>query len=82
MDQRADRLHHRARNQVGRHRGERHDAEEEDEHRRHQRTPAHAGQTDDDADTEGGDRERKVEAHAETMLGVQFHSGAPQDFTR
>ena len=34
--------------------------------------PAHAGQTDDDADTEGGDRERKVEAHAETMLGVLF----------
>ena len=72
MDQRADRLHHRARHQVGGHRGERQDVEEEDEHRRHQRPAAHAGETDDDADTEGGDRERKVEAHAETMLGVCF----------
>ena len=37
------------------------DAEEEHEHRRHQRAAAHAGQADDDADAEGGDRQWKIE---------------------
>ena len=54
------RLHHRTRDQVAGDGDERVHLEEEDEGRRHQRTAAHAGQADDDADEERGDQKEQV----------------------
>ena len=61
MHRRADGLHHGARDQVAGHRRQWGDAEEQDEHRRHQGSAAHAGQPDDDAHDQGAERERPVD---------------------
>ena len=45
------------------------DAEEEDQHRRHQRPAAHPREPDDRADEEPADRERDVEGHAVGRVG-------------
>ena len=63
MHHRADRLHDGARHQVGGHRRERQHVEEQHEHRRHQSAASHAGEADDNADSEGGDRQGKIESH-------------------
>ena len=82
VDDRADRLHHRARHEVGGDRGQRRDIEEEHEHRRHQRAAAHAGETDDDADTERRRPREESRSSRRDDARSTFHSGAPQDFTR
>ena len=76
MHQRAHRLHHRTRNQVRGNGGERQYVEEEDEHWRHERAAAHAGEPDDDANSKRRDREREVEAH---VWQPAYGESAPMD---
>ena len=64
VHERADRFHHGTCHQIGRHGRERQHVEEQHEHRRHQGAAAHAGEADDNADSEGGDCQRQIEAHA------------------
>jgi len=67
VDDGADRLHHRAGDQVAGDGGERVDAEEQHEDGRHQGAAAHAGEPDDDADAESGERQEEVEVHQATL---------------
>ena len=69
VDERADGLHEQADDDVARDRGQRVDAEEEDQHRRHQRAAAHPREPDDDADEQPADGERDVEGHAVGRVG-------------
>jgi hypothetical protein len=59
----ADRLHDHRRGQVARHGSEGLDAEDDHEDRRHQRTAAHPGEADDEADQEAGEGDERVEVH-------------------
>ena len=61
VDRAADRLHDHRRDDVARHRGQRLDAEQQHQDRRHQRPAAHAGQADDEADAEAAQDDEGVE---------------------
>ena len=60
VPRRAEGFEDRAVQDVSPHRDSRVELEEEDEHRRHQRTPAHPGHADEDSDQEACDREPGV----------------------
>jgi hypothetical protein len=53
----SDRLHEETGHHVAGHRRERCHSEEEDQHRRHERTAAHAGEADDQPDEKPGHRD-------------------------
>ena len=63
VDERADRLHEQRHDDVARDRGQRVDAEEEHQHRRHEGAAAHPGEADDRAHEQPADGEREVEGH-------------------
>ena len=56
----AERFHDRAGGQVAGDRGDRRDAEDQDQDGGHQCAAAHAGQADDDADAESGERQGQI----------------------
>jgi hypothetical protein len=60
VDKTADRFHEETGDDVAGHRRQRWDSEEHDEERGHQRPAAHAGQSDDDAHQQPGDRDRRI----------------------
>jgi hypothetical protein len=55
MDGGASRFRRRGEKQIGSHRRERMDAEEQYQQRRHQRAATHPGQTDESADNKTGE---------------------------
>ena len=57
----ADRLHDRARHQVGRHRRERRDVKEQHQHRSHEGTTAHPGESHDDPDAKRGEGKKRIQ---------------------
>ena len=57
VDDRPHGLHHRAGNQIGGYGGQGRDLKEEHQNGGHQCPAAHAGESDDDADSERGDGE-------------------------
>ncbi len=69
MDGATERLHHRRGHDVARHRGERIDAEEEDEHRRHQRAATHPRQADDEADHEAAQHQTDIHREGSFVVG-------------
>ena len=63
-------------------RGQRRDAEEQHEHRGHQRAAAHAGHADDDADQQAGHDQRQLQVHARPPSSPRAGSGAAPDDPR
>ena len=72
----AERLEHGAVEDVGADRGLRIEAEEQDQHRRHQAPAAHAGHADEDADQQAGDRQ--LPGHARAPGIGQETNGRPR----
>ena len=64
VDAAADRLHHDRGDEIARDCGERLDAEDEHQDGSHERSAAHAGESDHRADDEPGERNAQVEVHA------------------
>ena len=68
VDDRAYRLHQRARDEVRGDGGQRRHIEKEHEHRGHERPASHAGQPHDDTDAERGDGEQRIQVHGSSRV--------------
>ena len=70
VHERADRAHHDRGDEVARDRGRRRDAEQQDQHRRHQRAAAGAGHPDEQADDRAAENDVRVDVHGATPAGL------------